>query len=112
MANSYKRYPVTLTAATPATLFTVPAATTAIVRSIWVTNSGGASATIKVSFAPGGSGLHYLTFNTTVNAGEYYDLIGTKPTGPLILETGDIFRIESSASSVGVVVSALLVDRN
>lgn len=112
MANAYKRYRAELTAAVQASLFTVPEATTAIVRSIWVTNHGGGTATIKASFSPAGAGTHYLTFNTSVNAGEYYDLIGTKPTGPLILESGDILKIESSASSVGVVVSALLVDRN
>jgi hypothetical protein len=32
--------------------------------------------------------------------------------GPLILETGDLLKVTSSADDVYVVVSALLVDRN
>ena len=112
MANSYKRYPVQLSAATPTTLLTVPAATTAVVRSVWVTNQGAGAAIIKLSFSPLGAGTHYLTFSQSVGAGEYFDIVGTKPTGSLILESGDILRVESSTASVGVVVSALLVDRN
>lgn len=112
MANAYKRYRTQLSAATPTSLLLVPEATTAIVKSIWVTNPGVASATIKVTFAPLGSGVHYLTFNLALNAGEYYDVVGTKPTGPLVLESGDNLYVESSLANVNVVVSALLVDRN
>lgn len=112
MANSYKRYPAQLSAATPTTLLTVPAATTAVIRSIWITNQGSGAAIIKVSFSPLGAGTHYLTFGQSVGVGEYFDVVGTKPTGPLILESSDILRVESSAANVGVVVSALLVDRN
>lgn len=112
MANAYKRYRSQLSAATPTSLLVVPEATTAVVKSIWLTNPGAGSATIKVTFAPLGSGTHYLTFNLSLNAGDYYDVVGTKPTGPLILESGDNLYVESSLAGVNVVVSALLVDRN
>ena len=112
MSNSYKRYHANLTAATPVSFFTVPGATTAVVRSMWVTNHGAGAATIKAYFIPVGESVHYLTFSLSVAAGEYYDILGTRPTGPLILESGDILGIESSAGDVGVVASMLLIDRN
>jgi murein tripeptide amidase MpaA len=43
MANSYKRFVEELTATVAATVLTVPAATTAIVKSIWVANDGASS---------------------------------------------------------------------
>ena len=112
MSNAYKRYRSELLANTQTTLLQVPEATTAIVKSIWVTNHGGSTSTIKASFTPLGAALQYLTFNLSLNAGEYYDVIGTKPTGPLVLESGDILHVLSSQADVAVVVSALLVDRN
>lgn len=112
MANAYKRYRAQLLANTQTSLLQVPDATTAIVKSIWVTNHGASAAVIRTSFAPLGSGLHYLTYALSINGGEYYDVVGTKPTGPLVLESGDILYVQSSVADVAVVVSALLVDRN
>lgn len=111
MANFYKRYHSTLLASSPTTLLTVPEASTAIVRSIWFCNPGGSSATVKVSVSPLGSGTHYLVFNQALDAGAFFDIVGTKPTGPLVLEGLDQLKVESSLAGVTVFVSALLVDR-
>jgi|GEM_PF-3512003 len=111
MANLYKRYRSDLTAATPTPLFQVAEASVMIVRSIWFCNTGGAASTLRVSFSPGGSGTQYLVNAYSLASNEFYDVIGTKPTGPLILEGLDILRVESSGSGVSVVVSGLIVDR-
>jgi hypothetical protein len=111
MANLYKRYRSDLTAATPTTLLQVAEASVAIIRSIWFCNTGGSASTIKVSFSPGGSGTQYVVNGYSLSSNDYYDVIGTKPTGPLILEGLDLLRVESSGSGVSVVVSALIVDR-
>jgi len=111
MANSYKRYIADLPAATSTVVLVVPDASTMIVRSIWISNNSGALSTVKVSMSPLGSGTHYLAFSHDIAAGEYYDVIGTKATGPLILEGLDRLRVESSGAYVSVTVSALLVDR-
>jgi hypothetical protein len=111
MANLYKRYRADLTAATQVTIFTVPEASVAIVRSIWFANPTAASATVKVALSPAGSGLQYLVPGQTVNAGEFFDVVGTKPTGPLVLEGLDQLRVESSETGVGAIVSVLIVDR-
>lgn len=112
MANLYKRYPASLSASTPTTVLTVPDASTAIVRSLWFCNTTASPVTVKVSFSPAGSGTHQLVQSQSVDANGYFDVIGTKPTGPLVLEGKDVLRVESSATGVTVVASVLLVDRN
>ena len=112
MANSYKRYEETLTATVAATVLTVPAATTAIVKSIWVANNGSSSSNINVTFSPAGSGTHYLVPLEAVAAKQYVDFLAGWNAGPLVLEAEDELVITSSQNDVYVVVSALLVDRN
>ena len=112
MANSYKRYEETLTATVAATVLTVPAATTAIVKSIWVANNASSSSNLTVTFSPGGSGTHYLVPLDAVAAKQYVDFLAGWNAGPLVLEAEDELIVISSQNDVYVVVSALLVDRN
>lgn len=112
MANLYKRYTAALPSTTLTTLLTVPAATAAIVRSLWFCNTTGTAVTVTASFSPNGSGTHTLVDGQSIGAGEYFDVLGTKPTGPLILEGGDVLKVSSSDTGVDVVASVLLVDRN
>ena len=112
MGNAYKRFEETLTSAVANTVLTVPAATTAIVKSIWIANTNAASTNITVTFSPGGSGTHYLVPLETVASNKYVDLLAGWNAGPLVLEVLDALVVTSSQSAVYVVVSALLVDRN
>ena len=112
MGNAYKRYKETLTSAVANTVLTVPAATTAIVKSIWIANTNAASTNITVTFSPGGSGTHYLVPLEAVAPNKYVDLLAGWNAGPLVLEQLDALVVTSSQSSVYVVVSALLVDRS
>jgi hypothetical protein len=112
MANAYKRFQKTLVAATANTVLTVPAATTAIVKSLWVANSDAASTNITVTFSPSGSGTHPLVPLEALAPGKYVDLLAGWNAGPLVLEQLDTLVVTSSQSNVYVVASALLVDRN
>jgi hypothetical protein len=111
MGNAYKRYNETLVAATPEVVLTVPAATTAIIKSIWVANNAGASTNMTVTYAPAGVGTHYLVPLAALASKAFIDYMASTSGGPLVLETGDILSVTSSQSDVYVVVSALLVDR-
>jgi len=110
MANAYKRYNETLVAATPKVVLTVPEATTAIVKSIWVANNAGSSSNIVVTYAPAGVGIHYLVPTAALASKAFVDYMNSG--GPLVLEAGDILSVTSSQGDVYVVVSALLVDRS
>jgi hypothetical protein len=112
MGNAYKRYEKPLTSAVANTVLTVPAATTAIVKSIWIANTNAASTNITVTFSPGGSGTHYLVPLEAVAPNKYVDLLAGWNAGPLVLEQLDALVVTSSQSTVFVVVSALLVDRS
>ena len=108
MSNLYKRFLTTLTAATPADVLVVPAATTAIVRSIIISNVSGSAAVVTLTIAPSGAGSHMLVPALSVADDDYDEIL----TAPLNLEAADILKITSDQSSVTVTLTALLVDRN
>lgn len=112
MSNAYKRFEKTLTAGTPAAVLTVPAATTAIVKSIWVANDSGSSSNLTVTFSPLGSGTHPLVPLSAVASKAFVDFTASNSAGPLVLEAGDVLTITSTQDDVYAVVSALLVDRS
>lgn len=112
MGNAYKRYEETLVATTPAVILTVPSATSAIVKSIWVANNSGSSTNMTVTFSPAGSGTHYLVPLSALASKAFVDFTASGSAGPLVLEAGDSLTITSSQSDVYAVVSALLVDRS
>lgn len=112
MANSYKRYHQVFSSATTTDLLTVPAATTAIVRSIIVANNTGSAIDVSSVFSPLGSGTVVLAPTLSLAANTYTDLLSGKVAGPLILEATDVLKITSGASGINVTVSALLVDRS
>ena len=112
MANLYKRYQHVFTGANTTDLLEVPAATTAIVKSIIVANATGSSINATCVFSPLGTGTVTIAPALAVATNAYTDLLAGKVAGPLILEAGDILKITSSAANLNVTVSALLVDRN
>ena len=112
MSNAYKRFQKTLVAATANTVLTVPAATTAIIKSIWIANTNAASTNITVTFSPSGAGTHYIVPLEALAAAKYVDLMAGWNAGPLVLEQLDALVVTSSQSDVYVTVSALLVDRS
>jgi hypothetical protein len=109
MGNAYRRFEQTLVATVPSALLTVPAATTAIVKSVIVANNNASSSNITITFAPAGSGTHFLVPEEALASKEFTDFLAQ--AGPLILEAGDVVNITSSQNDVFVTLSALLVDR-
>jgi hypothetical protein len=112
MSNAYKRFEKTLTATVPSVALVVPAVTTAIIRSIWVSNNDTNSADITITFSPAGVGTHVLVPEEALATKEYVDILARGNSGPLVLEAADELTVTSSRSNVFVVVSALLVDRS
>lgn len=113
MSNSYKRYAETLIAAVPKTVVTVPAATAAILKSIWIANNDASSTNITVTMTLAGVGTHYLVPTTALASKDRVDFLGGWDSNALILvlEEADTLVITSSLGNVYATVSALLVDR-
>ena len=112
MANSYKRYTLVSAGAATSTVLTVPAATTAVIKSIIVSNPTGSSISVSCFISPEGTGTVVIAPTISMTTLTYIDLLAGKVAGPLILESADLLKITSSAADLNVTVSALLIDRS
>lgn len=112
MANSYKRYPVVLVAGTPATVLTVPAASTMIIKSIWVSNPNLTSGDLLVEANRVPSGTTLLVPIQTLAAGEYLDIMAEAGSASLVLEAEDTLVLTANLADINGYVSALIVDRS
>jgi hypothetical protein len=112
MANLYKRYHHVFPSASTEELFTVPPATTAIIKSILVSNPTGGAINIRCEYSPEGTGTVVVVPTEEVPGNDYLDLLSGKVAGPLILEATDVLKLISTAANLNVTVSALLVDRS
>lgn len=111
MANAYKRYHHVFPSAGSDDILTVPAATTAVIKSIIVANTG-STASVTCEYTPTDNGSVVVVPLDTVEGGHYKDLLAGVVAGPLILEALDVLTITSTGADINVTVSALLVDRS
>ena len=85
-------------ATTATTLYTVPAATSAVVSSIVIANRDSASATFRIAIRPAGATLanqHYIAYDVTVGASD-----STVLTLGLTLATTDIITVYASTANL------------
>ena len=85
-------------ATTATTLYTVPAATSAVISTISVANLTGTAATFRIAIRPGGATLanqHYLAYDVTVAASDT-----TVMTLGVTLATTDVITIYASTANL------------
>ena len=85
-------------ATTDTTLYTVPAATDAIVSSIVVANRDTSSATFRIAIRPAGATLanqHYIAYDVTVGASD-----STVLTLGLTLDATDVITVRASTANL------------
>lgn len=110
MANKYFRKYHETVADTEHTLYTVPAANSAIVNSLRVTNANSTDATLVVTVYPLGGATGYKVLRDM-----FLPVNGTMDVFsgvPLILEASDELAVEASEDDVVFYLSYLEVDRN
>ena len=109
MATKYFREYLIPSAATETTLYTVPAANTAIVRSLRVTNTSGTASNITVTqYASGVVTGNVLQKTRSVGPYSTFDVFNGIPC---ILEAADVLKVTSSEADVHFYLSYLEVDR-
>lgn len=110
MANKYLRKYLIPNAASEADLYTVPAANTAVISSLRITNANANNATITVSVYPlGGATEYFLLKGYSLPANATMDALSGVS---LVLEASDVLKIESSVTTVHFYLSYLEMDRN
>ena len=104
MANSFVNKKVDLTSTSITTLYTVPSATTAVIKSILVSEDSGNSDTITVSLTDTSSAIFSLFKTKTISANATVELL----TAPLVVEESEIIKVTAAtANRLHVVLSAL-----
>ena len=102
MANAYKKVMTTVTSTGDATIYTVPTATTTIVKTAWAYNDSGGSAAITLKI-----NTTALSTNATVldKATESFFYLASGDIG--VMEAGDILKINNNAQPVNVYLAIL-----
>ena len=104
MANNYKNAKVDLTTTNATVLYTAPAATTVIVKSILVSEDSGNADTITLTITDSSSAVFSLYNVKAVGANTTVELL----TAPLVLEEGDSLKMTAGTANELHVVASLL----
>jgi hypothetical protein len=104
MANSFRNKKVDLTSTSVTTLYTVPSATTGVIKSILVSEDSGNADTITVTITDTSDAVFSLFKTKTISANATAELL----TAPLVLEESEVLKVTAAtANRLHVVVSVL-----
>ena len=104
MANSFVNKKVDLTSTSATTLYTVPSATTAVIKSILVSEDSGNADTITVTITDTASAVFNLFKTKSISANGTTELL----SGPLVVEESEVVKVTAAtANRLHVVLSAL-----
>ena len=103
MANNYKNSKVDLTSTSITTLYTCPASTTALVKSILVSEDSGNADTITLTITSG-SDVFSLYKVKAVSANGTVELL----TAPLVVQASEILKVTAATANRLHVVASYL----
>ena len=104
MANTYVNAKKDLTSTAATTLYTCPTATTAIVKSILVSEDSGNADTITVTITDSDSAVFSLFKVKAVGANTTVELL----TAPLVVQESEVLKITAATANRLHVVASLL----
>jgi len=108
LANTFVNKKVDLTATSATTLYTVPSATTAIIKSIIVSEDSGNADTLTVTITDTADAVFSLFKTKAISANATTELL----TAPLVMEESEVLKVTAAtANRLHVVVSALEVKK-
>ena len=104
MANSFVNKKADLTSTSATTLYTVPDATTAIVKSILISEDSGNADTITVTITDTSDAVFSLFKTKAISANATTELL----TAPLVLQQNEVLKVTAAtANRLHVILSAL-----
>ena len=104
MANSFKNKKVDLTTTDLTTLYTVPTATTSIVRSILVSEYAGSGSSITVTLTDSSSTVFNLFTSKAIASNATTELL----SNPLILQENEILKVQAADANRLQVIASIL----
>jgi|TARA_R110001632_G_scaffold188889_1_gene309435 hypothetical protein len=104
MANNYKNAKVDLTTTSATTLYTCPAATTSLVKSILVSNDSASADTITVTITNAAAAIFSLYKVKAVAANTTVELL----TAPLVVQENEILKVTAATANRLHVVASFL----
>ena len=104
MANNFKNKKVDLTTTDLTTLYTVPTATTAVVKSILVSEDAGSGTTITITLV-NSSGTIFNLFKTKAIASNATTELLTQP---LVMEESEVLKVQAADANELHVIASIL----
>ena len=106
MANTFVNKKVDLTTTSATTLYTVPSATTAIIKSILVSEDSGNADTLTITITDTADAVFSVFKTKAVSANATVELL----TAPLVMEESEVLKVTAAtANRLHVVLSSLEV---
>ena len=107
MANTYQNAKISLTTTADTVLYTVPANSRAIVKSILLAEDAAGAATAKVTLVNAAGTAFVLDNLVSLSANEKEQVI----TEPLVMEESEILKVQAASGNIDVVASILEINR-
>ena len=108
MANTFVNKKKDLTSTSATTLYTVPTATTAVIKSILVSEDSGNADTITVTITDTDSAVFSLFKTKAISANATSELL----SAPLVVQESEIIKVTAAAANrLHVVLSALEIKK-
>ena len=104
MANSFINKKVDLTTTDLTTLYTVPSATTTVVKSILVSEDAGSGTTITVTLVDSSGAVFSLFKTKTISGNATTELLSQ----PLVMEEREILKVQAGDANELHVIASIL----
>ena len=104
MANSFKNKKVDLTTTDLTTLYTVPTATTTVVKSLLVSEDAGSGSTITITLVNASGTIFNLFKTKAIASNATTELL----TNPLVMEEGEALKVQAADANELHVIASIL----
>ena len=104
MANSFKNKKVDLTTTDLTTLYTVPTATTTVVKSLLVTEDAGSGSTITITLVNSSGTIFNLFKDKAIASKATTELLSQ----PLVMEESEVIKVQAADANELHVIASIL----
>ena len=104
MANSFKNKKVDLTTTDLTTLYTVPSATTTVIKSLLVTEDAGSGSTITITLVNSSGAIFNLFKDKAIASKASTELL----THPLVMEESEALKVQAADANELHVIASIL----